>query len=145
MFKYNVEQKTYKVGKYSIGGDPRSTPTAMVGTIFYFKQKHIFKDEQHGIIDKNYAEKLIKDQEELADKTGLIPCLDLVLSYESCIKPIIDFVIDITDVPIFIDPAHYWLKLPTLDYVQQVGIPDRVIYNSLLPTSTEEEYQHLSE
>jgi tetrahydromethanopterin S-methyltransferase subunit H len=145
VFKYKVEQKTYKIGKYNIGGDPRSTPTAMVGTIFYFGQKHIFKDEQNGIIDKDYAEKLIKTQEELADKTGLIPCLDVILSYESSIKPILDFVVDTTDMPIFLDAPNHMLKMPTLEYVQQNGIQERIIYNSILPDARDEEYQRLSE
>jgi tetrahydromethanopterin S-methyltransferase subunit H len=145
LFKYNVEQKTYKIGKYRIGGDPRSTPTAMVGTIFYFKQKHIFKDEQKGIIDKLYAEKLIKKQEELADKTGLIPCLDVVLSYTSSIQPILDFVLSITDMPIFLDPGNYELKQPVLEHVQQAGIQERLIYNSILSSSPDEEYRLLSE
>lgn len=144
MLKYSVEQKSYKVGKYSIGGDPRSVSTAMVGTIFYYKQKKIFVDEEKGIIDKEYAEKLIKDQEELGDKTGLIPCLDVVMSYESGIKPILDFVLDITDVPIFFDPPTFDQKVPALKYLVEIGINDRIVYNSLTPDSYDEEFLLLS-
>ncbi|GAJ20508.1 unnamed protein product, partial [marine sediment metagenome] len=62
MFKYNTEQKSYKLGNYYVGGDPRKTPTALAGTIFYLHQKKIFKDERNGKIDKVYAESLIKRQ-----------------------------------------------------------------------------------
>ena len=141
MFKYAVEQKSYHVGKYVIGGDPRSAPTAMVGTIFYAKQKHIFTDEQQGEIDRDYAEKLIKKQEELADKTGLVPCLDVILSYESCITPVLDFVADITDVPIFLDAPTFDLKVPALAHVQEMGIQDRLVFNSITPDSHDEELQ----
>jgi tetrahydromethanopterin S-methyltransferase subunit H len=119
MFNYQVEQKTYNIGKYSIEGDPRSTSTAMEWYIFYFKQKNIFIDEPKGIINKEFAEELIKNQEELADKTGLVPCLDVVLSYESSIKPIMDFIVDITDVPIFLDPPSYELKVPAIKYLKE--------------------------
>lgn len=146
MFNYQVEQKTYNIGKYSIGGDPRSTSTAMVGTIFYFKQKNIFIDEPKGIINKEFAEELIKNQEELADKTGLVPCLDVVLSYESSIKPIMDFIVDITDVPIFLDPPSYELKVPAIKYLKELGkFKDRVVYNSITSDSYDEEYALLKE
>ncbi|TFG20337.1 MAG: hypothetical protein EU530_03500 [Promethearchaeota archaeon] len=145
MFNYPVEQKTYKVGKYTIGGDPRSSPTAMVGTIFYYGQKDIFIDEKKGIINKGFAEKLIKDQEEIADKTGLVPCLDVILSFEDAVKPLLDFVVDITDVPIFLDPPTYNLKEPALKYVDELGIQSRIIYNSLTPDSHDEEFALLSE
>lgn len=145
MFDYPVEQKTYKIGKYEIGGDPRSTPTAMVGTIFYFGQKQIFVDEKQGLINKEYAEKLIKDQEEMADKTGLIPCLDLVFSYETAIEPLLNFVADITDVPIFFDPPTFTIKEPALKYLKELGIQDRIIYNSITPDSYDEEYQLLTD
>ncbi|TFF88912.1 MAG: tetrahydromethanopterin S-methyltransferase subunit H, partial [Promethearchaeota archaeon] len=92
MFDFNTKQKTYKVGEYSIGGDPRKAPTAAIGSIFYLGQKNIFRDESKGKIDKEYAEKIIKKQEELASKTGLVPGLEVILSYKDSIKPILDFV-----------------------------------------------------
>ncbi|OLS12715.1 MAG: tetrahydromethanopterin S-methyltransferase subunit H [Promethearchaeota archaeon CR_4] len=145
MFQYNIEQKTYKVGKYNIGGDPRSTPTTMVGTIFYSKQKHIFKDETKGLIDKTFAEGLIKKEEELANKTGLVPALDVIISSLPCVKPILDFVKDATDMPIFLDAPTIDCKIPALQYVKEMGIQDRIVYNSITPDSHGEEYQMLKE
>lgn len=118
-------------------------PTAMVGTIFYYNQKHIFEDEKNGIIDKEYAEKLIKDQEEIAEKTGLTPCLDVVLSFESGIKPIVDFVADVTDVPIFLDPPTFMMKKPALEYLEETNLQDRIVFNSITPDIKGEEIQLL--
>jgi len=145
MFNYKVDQKTYKIGKYSIGGDPREAPTAVIGTIFYYRQKDIFKNENEGVIVKEYAEKLIKEKEELADKTGLIPGLDVILSYEASIKPILDFIVDITDLPIVLDAPTMDIKLKTLEYVKEAGIQERIIYNSITPESDENEYHLLKE
>ncbi len=145
MFKFDVEQKSYRIGKYNIGGDPREAPTAVVGSIFYLRQKNIFKDESKGAIIKDYAEKLIKGQEELADKTGLIPGLDVILSYKECIKPILDFVIDITDVPIILDAPTYDVKIKAINYVKEAGIQERIIYNSITPESNNEEYKLLAD
>jgi len=145
MFRYDVKQKSYKIGGYVIGGDPRAAPTAMFGSIFYSKQKHIFLDEQNGKINREYAETLIRKQEEMADKTGLVPGLDVVLSYEPGIKPILDFVADMTDAPILVDAPTFELKVPTLEYVQQSGMQGRIIYNSLTPDSRKGEYRLLHE
>ncbi len=145
MFTYLVEQKTYQVGKYKIGGDPRSAPTTMVGTIFYFKQKHIFKDESKGEIDKNFAAGLIKKEEELADKTGLVPGLDVIVASVPYVKPILDFVKDATDMPIFLDAPTIDCKIPALQYIKELGIQDRIVYNSITPDSHDEEYEALKD
>ncbi len=145
MFKYKAEQKVYKIGKYSIGGDPRSAPTAVIGTIFYYKQKEIFKDEKNGEIVKEFAENLIRNQEELADKTALVPGLDVILSYEASIKPLLDFVVDATDVPIILDAPSIEIKLKAMEYIKDAGIQERIIYNSINPESDENEFQNLEE
>ena len=145
MFKYNIEQKSYNIGKYKIGGDTREVPTAVIGTIFYLRQKEIFREESKGEIVKDFAEKLIKDQEEMADKTGLTPGLDVILSYEASIKPILDFIVDVTDIPIILDTPTQDVKIKALTYVKEIGIQDRIIYNSLTPESDEEEYNLLVE
>lgn len=145
MLNFKAEQKSYKIGKYNIGGDPRETPTALIGTIFYLRQKNIFKNESKGEIIKDIAESLIKKQEELADKTGLVPGLDVILSYESCIEPVLDFVVDVTDVPIILDAPSYDIKLKAIEYVNKTGIQERIVYNSITPETGNEELQLLSE
>ncbi|NHI94368.1 MAG: tetrahydromethanopterin S-methyltransferase subunit H [Candidatus Lokiarchaeota archaeon] len=145
MLKYGVEQKTYKIGKYEIGGDPRKAPTALIGSIFYLREKEIFKDETKGIINKNVAEDLINKQEEIADKTGLIPLLDVVLSYPESIEPILDFVCSITDSPIIADSPTLDIKLDAIKMMGERGLQSRIIYNSITPETKEEEYALLSE
>ncbi len=143
MFNFNVKQKSYKVGKYSIGGDPREAPSAVIGTIFYLKQKNIFKDETKGEIIKDFAETLIKDQEELADKTGLVPGLDVIISYETSVKSILDFVVDVTDMPILLDAPTDDVKMNALEYIKEAGVQERIIYNSITPESGNDEFELL--
>ena len=145
MLKYGVEQKSYKIGKYTIGGDPRKAPTALVGSIFYLGEKEIFKDERKGIINKKVAENLINKQEEIADKTGLIPLLDVVISYQESLEPILDFVFSITDTPILVDGPTLDIKLEAIKMMGERGLQDKIIYNSITLESKEEEYTLLSE
>ena len=144
MFKYPIEQKSYKIGKYTIGGHPTKIPVALAGTIFYLNQKKIFIDEEKGQINKEYAEKLIKDQEELADQTGLTPLLDVVTSFEGSIQPILDFVFDTTDSPILVDAPYWEVKEPLLKYLIDTGLDKKVIYNSITSSSFDEEFELLS-
>jgi len=145
MFKYEIEQKSYTIGKYSIGGDPRKAPTALAGSIFYLGQKNVFLDEKERVINKDFAENLIKKQEEMADKTGLIPLLDVVISTEQNINPIIDFVFNMTETPILVDAPTGDVKAKLIKYIGETGGQKRVIYNSLTPESKEEEFQLLKE
>ncbi len=144
MLKYPIKQKSYKIGKYSIGGDPRETPVALVGTIFYLNQKKIFIDEKHGQINKPYAEKLIRDQEELADKTGLTPLLDVITSYEESIQPILDYVFDITNTPVLVDAPDWEVKKPLINYLIDTGLDQKIIYNTITSSSFDREFELLS-
>ncbi len=144
MFQYNTEQKSYKIGKYCIGGDPRKVPTALAGTIFYKDQNKIFKDERQGKIDTIYAESLIKKQEEMADKTGLTPLLDVILSYEKSITPILDFVFDVSDTPILVDAPYWEIKKPLIEYLIETGLDRQVVYNTITSSSFDEEFEFLT-
>jgi len=144
MFEYPIGQKTYRIGRYSIGGDPREVPTALAGTIFYFKQKKIFIDERNGIIDKIYAENQIKIMEQMSDKTGLTPLLDVILSFEESIHPILDFVFDNTDIPILVDAPHWEIKKPLINYLVETGLDNKIIYNSITSSSFDDEFELLS-
>jgi N5-methyltetrahydromethanopterin:coenzyme M methyltransferase subunit H len=145
MFKYEIEQKSYNIGKYSIGGDPRKAPTALAGSIFYLGQKNIFLNEKEGTINKDFAANLIKKQEEIADKTGLVPLLDVVISTEQVITPIMDFVFNLTETPILVDAPTVDVKAKLIKYIGEIGGQNRVIYNSLTPESKAEEFQLLKE
>ena len=145
MFKYQAEQKSYKIGNYVVGGDPRKVPTALAGTIFYLKQKKIFKDERKGQINKEYAETLIKKQEELADKTGLTPLLDVILSFEESIQPILDFVFSVADTPVLVDAPYWEIKQPMINYLIEHGLDKKVVYNTITSSSYDKEFELLAQ
>ena len=73
MFKFDKEQTVYDIAGVKIGGQPGEYPTVLAGTIFYGGH-NIINDELTGDFDKDKAEKLIKDMEEMTDVTGN-PCI----------------------------------------------------------------------
>ena len=129
-----------------MGGNPGELPTVLIGTIFYEKHK-IVKDPEKGIINKEKAEELIKRQEELSDLTGN-PCgLDVVCtSFESAIK-YLEFISEVTDVPILTDIWKPEIKIALLKHIAEVGLSDRIIYNSIMsvPFPKEDEIDAIKE
>ncbi len=140
VFKFKTPQKTFEIGNVKIGGQPGENPPVLIGSIFH--EKHgLVLDERKGQIDKQKSEELIKRQEELSEKTG-IPCmLDVVGSTPEAIKKLIDFTAQTTDSPFLIDSADEEVKAAGARHAEEIGLKQRVIYNSLTAKSTQKEYE----
>ncbi len=87
------------------------------------------------------AEKWIRRQEELSDVTG-IPCmLDVEGSTAQSMERYIDFVAGITDVPLLLGGPTPEVREAGLKLVEEGGLVDRVVYNSLMPGCSEDEME----
>lgn len=145
MFRYQTEQKVIEIKGIKIGGQVGETPPVLIGSIFYHKHK-IVKDDKRGIFDRESAERLIKRVEELYDKTKIPYMFDVVGSSHEAIVKYIEFVSCISQAPILIDAlGEPSVAKAALSYVKEVGLQDRVIYNSLTFKSKDEEYAILRE
>jgi len=144
MWKFDAEDKVFQIGRVKIGGKPGHAPTVLIGTLFYNKH-YILKDEMKGEFDREEAEKLIKKQEEFSDKTGNPHMLDVVGATPEALNRFLDFVAGVTDAPILLDGVSAGIRIAGLDYVQEHGLKDRVIYNSLLPDYKKEELEKIKE
>jgi tetrahydromethanopterin S-methyltransferase subunit H len=114
------EQKEFKVGGVKFGGQ-MTEPAVLIGTVFY---------EGQGIDDKR-AGQLIDKQEQLSGETGIPAILDVFAnSREDAIRRI-DFVVERTDGPFLIDIPEQEVRLVGLRHCEEVGLLDRVIYNSI--------------
>lgn len=130
MFKFKTHQKIFQIGKVKIGGQPGELPKVLIGTIFYQNQK-LVKDPKKGIFDKKKAKKLIEKQDELSRLTGN-PCLiDVVCNSIESAQKYIDFVSEVTDTPISIDIWNPKIKIKVLNYIAEVGLENRILYNSI--------------
>jgi len=130
MLKFEREQKVFDIAGVKVGGQPGEYPTVLIGSIFYEKHR-IVSDPFRGEFDESVAESLIKRQEELFDKTGNPFMLDVVgLKSEALIK-YIDFVSKVTRAPFLVDGPSVEIRMPAMKHAVEVGLKDRVIYNSL--------------
>lgn len=145
MFRYSLEQKVFEIKGIKVGSQPGENPPILIGSIFYHKHK-IVEDEKKGVFRKEEAEKLIKNVEELSDRTKIPFMLDVVGASPEAIVKYIEFVSSITKAPILVDPlGDVNVASVALRYVKEVGLIDRVIYNSLTAKSRDEEYKLLQE
>ncbi len=137
MFRVNKKQKVVEIGNVKIGGKGEN-PVVLVGTMFYTGHK-IVEKRKEGKFDRKKAENLINMQEAFSDETGIPSMLDIVALSEQEFIKYIDFVSEVTDVPFMIDAWKIPPKIGAARYVKEVGLEDRVIYNSLSPWSEDME------
>ncbi len=133
MFKLEKSQKIVKISGVKIGGNGEN-PVVLVGTMFYTGHK-IIEKRKEGRFDRKKAEELINMQETLSDETGLPSMLDIVAVSGNEFKKYIDFVVETTDLPFMIDAWKIPPKIEAAKYVKEIGLEDRVVYNSLSPWS----------
>ena len=129
MFKFNTPQKIYEIGGIKIGGQPGELPTTLIGSIFYEGHK-IVEDPKKGVFDRARAEELIVKQDELSDLTGNPCMMDVVCTSIDAARSYIDFVSECTEAPILLD-AYPKVRMEALEYVTEIGLTDRIVYNSI--------------
>ena len=134
MLRFDKEQLVIDVAGMKMGGQPGEYPTVLAGTIFYGGH-NIISDEKEGIFDKDAAEERIKTMEEMSDVTGN-PCVVQTFgatfgaTAEAMVK-YLEFVGDVCDKPFLIDSTAAAAKIAGVEYVQEVGLCERAVYNSL--------------
>lgn len=144
MFKFKVDQKVFEIGRIKIGGLRSENPPVLIGSIFYHKHR-IVRDEKKGEFDKEIAEELIKHQEEASDKTKIPGLIDVVAQSPEAVVNYMDFVSKVTDKPFLVDVPTPEVMKAAFSYAKEVGLLNRVIFNSLTPRSKDEELNILKE
>ena len=144
MFDYSVKQKTYEIKGVKIGGEPGEIPTVMVGSLFYSGDKNVI-DSSQGLFDKDASLKQIRDAEEITEMVGLPSIVDLIAETTEAARNYLDFVVEFTEMPIFLDVVSEKAQAETIRYAAETGVTDRIILNSLNPHTGEELYTTIKE
>lgn len=142
MFK--TEQKIFDIAGSKIGGQPGQLATVMVGSIFYHKDKTVI-DPKTGVFDKKRAEEILRMEEEISAKTGNPRIVDVCASWPEAFPRQIEFVADTITGPFTIDGTTAEVKAAGARYVQEIGLSDRVVYNSLTPETKDEEIEAIKD
>jgi tetrahydromethanopterin S-methyltransferase subunit H len=140
MFDYSVKQKTYEINGVRIGGEPGEVPTLMVGSMFHHGDRNV-SDPAKGFFNRDRAERQIRDAEEISEATGLSTAMDLVAENELAVQNYFNFVVDTTDMLIFLDVVSEKAQAESILYAAEIGVTDRIVLNSLTPHSGERVYE----
>ncbi len=142
MFRFQKEQEIVNIAGVKIGGQPGELPTVLAGTIFY-EGHSIVDDANAGIFDRLAAEDLVHVQDSGADETGNPSIIHIFGNTSKCIFKYIDFISSISDSPIIIDSPDPQVRMRATEYVSDIGLADKVIYNSINMSIKEDEREIL--
>ena len=123
-----MKYTTYNIGGCKIGGD-LSTPTLLISSIFY-SGHNIVSDQNNGEFDVEKAKALIDKQIEVSQILNIPTCLDVVGETAEAMAKYLPFVAENFDGPIVID-GFINARMEGLKVAKDLGIMDRVIYNSI--------------
>jgi tetrahydromethanopterin S-methyltransferase subunit H len=141
---FKKQQTVACISGVNVGGQPGENPTCIIPSIFYDGHK-IVSDPIKGEFDKQQAETLLNNAEELSEKTGNPFFVDVMGTTPQALIKYVDFVTETTSVPFLVDSVSREAKLQTVKHIKKVGLINKVIYNSLSFVSTLQEYQVLKE
>jgi tetrahydromethanopterin S-methyltransferase subunit H len=145
-FGFARKQRVGVIGDIKVGGQPGENPALLIGSIFH-KGDALLGSRKERHFDRDKARERIRAQERLSNETGLPCMLDLVANSGEEFKAYIDFILEVTDVPFAIDAWKLEPKLEAARYVQDLGLLNRMVYNSLTVWSEdlEREVQEIKE
>jgi len=144
MFKFNTPQKVYEVGRVKIGGQPGELPTVLIGSIFWLGQKMV-QDANKGIFNVKEAEDILSKMQTLSDITGVPFMYDVVGTTEEAFQKYLPFIGDHTEAPFLIDAMSPKTRMAAADYIKQVGLQDRAVYNSIYKGVTKVELEKMKQ
>ncbi len=144
MFRFSREQRVFEISGVKVGGQPGENPTVMIGSIFYRGDRNV-QDEENGIFNREAAEELIAELEEISDRTGLPAMLDVVCSSSKNARRYLEFAADATEMPILIDYVSEEAGISGMEAARELGIVDRLILNSVNPETKQPIYEKARE
>jgi len=131
MFKFSTEQKVFDINGIKIGGQPGERPPLLIASMFHNKDRIV--QDRKGNFDRERAVELIKKQEELSASTGIPSMVAMVANSAEEAKIYIDFYREVTDMPFGIDMWMADKRAKATEYVAELGLQDKFLYNSITP------------
>jgi tetrahydromethanopterin S-methyltransferase subunit H len=131
MFRFEKEQKVFDFAGTKIGGQPGDNPPLLIASMFHNKDRILV--DRKGNFDRQKAREMIKKQEELSSSTGLPAMVAMVANTPEEARIYIDFYLETTSMPFGIDMWVADKRAKATEYIAQLGVQDKFLYNSITP------------
>lgn len=131
-----VDITTYEIDGVAFGGAQGENPPVLIGSIFY-SGHHIVNDPETGDFNREKAKRYIQDFMNYSRKYKIPGVLDVVAETPDALVKYLDFTLDEFDGPLILD-GIYDARLRGIEHVKDLGVPDRIIYDSIWKNSPKE-------
>jgi tetrahydromethanopterin S-methyltransferase subunit H len=141
---FKTKQKILKIGSFKVGGQPGELPTVLIGNIFYEGMPEV-ADHKMGRFNEKPVLEWIRRAEELSSRTGVPHFLDIMAAHPEAMNRYISFTSEHSDSVLFIGGASPGARIAGLEKVNELGLQDRTVLNSISPEVSEEEIEAIHE
>jgi tetrahydromethanopterin S-methyltransferase subunit H len=131
MFVFSKEQRVFDLSGVIIGGQPGENPPLLIASMFHNKDRLIA--DRKGNFDRQKAKDLIKKQESLSALTGIPSMVAMVANTPEEARIYIDFYLETTSMPFGIDMWVAEKRARATEYVAELGVQEKFLYNSITP------------
>jgi len=142
LFVFKKEQQTYDFGGVLVGGHPGEHPTVLIGGLF-FKGQSIVEDTREGTFDKSLALDWINTATSMVEKTGHPLMIQAYGRTPGAIVNHLTWLSEHFNGPILFESTNAAARQRAIEYCDEIGLHERVIYNSINLSMKEEEKEVL--
>ncbi|MFP4171082.1 MAG: tetrahydromethanopterin S-methyltransferase subunit H [Methanomassiliicoccales archaeon] len=140
MFRYGNQQEHFRIGGIEFGGQPGERRTVLVASLFYPGHGAV-RDRAAGKVDLERVTQAMDRIHQAGEETGTPIALALYAETPEAIGSYLDGVVDLTSLPLMIDSSSAAVRIAGVERAAEMGVTDRVIYNSLSAGTSEEEFE----
>ena len=138
MFVFKKEQQSYDFGGVTIGGHPGENPTVLIGGLF-FKGQPIVENTKEGLFDKTLALEWVNTAMNMVEKTGHPFMIQAYGRTPAAMENHLSWLSEHFDGPIMFESANTKARKRAIEYCDETGLNERVIYNSINLSMKDEE------
>ncbi len=142
MFKFQKDQAGFEVSGVRFGGPQGRHRTVMVGSLFY-PGHSVVRDRRTGSIDMGETRIRLDHMSDMAVDNGCPTGLMLYAETAEAMASYLGVVSDMYDGPLFMDAPTPEIRASALRGASELGLSERVVYNTLGPATTEVEWDSL--
>ncbi|TFH07970.1 MAG: hypothetical protein E4H14_07375 [Candidatus Thorarchaeota archaeon] len=142
VFVFKKEQQSYDFGGVTIGGQPGENPTVLIGGLF-FKGQSIVEDTREGLFDKTLALEWVTTANTMAEKTGHPHMIQAYGRTPNAMEKHLSWLSEHFDGPIMFESTNSEARKRAIEYSDETGLNNRVIYNSINLSMKEDEKEVL--
>jgi len=142
MFKFQTAQRQICIGGENVGGQPGHRRTLMIGSLFYPRHTVVL-DPHEGVIDRPKLNDRLDRYLEVVDGCRCPSGLMLYAESAKAAREYLEAVCDRVPGPLFADSGSSEVRLSFLKHAEDMGVLDRVVYNTVNAGLSDQEMEGL--